>query len=100
MLKHSWSPPGPSSAYGASGGSHQESDLLKALDILGGRERDGCRWAGRGWRRRLPITWKGGSGWQRNEVSWTLSAATRRTRKGWESSKPGFSGPAHRAEAA
>lgn len=48
MLKHSWSPPGPSSAYGASGGNHQESDLLKALAILGGRERDGCRWAGEG----------------------------------------------------
>ena len=66
MFKYSQSPTGPSSAYGASGGSHQESDLLKAPAILGGRERDGCSWAGRGWRR-LPVAWKGGSGCQRNE---------------------------------
>ena len=42
MLKYSQSPPGPSSAFGALGGSHQESNLLKVLAILEGRERDGC----------------------------------------------------------
>ena len=36
----------------------------------------------------------------RKTVSQAPSAATRGTRKGWESTRPGSSGPAHRAEAA
>lgn len=58
----------------------------KALAILGGRGRDGCWWAGKGQRRRLPHHLEGrvrAASGVRKTMSGALSAARREIRKGW-----------------